>query len=498
MKISPFFLAFFLYPLQAMAAPIWISNVVLVSPERLDQIVPGSVLIDQERIVRVERSPDARAPDNARVIDGQGYYLTPGLIDSHVHLQSIPGMSMEQPEQMTAMADAYYAQLPRSFLYFGYTSVIDLAVKDRSFINRVKQAPLHPDIYDCSAPLVMANGYPSNYAPLATRYRDFPNFIIDPAQPANIPAHFDPADYTPAKNVARIKADHGICVKTHFERGFGSARNLPVMRPAILAQVRVAASAQQLVLITHGNSLEAQQFAVDGGVDVLAHGLWHWGALNKATELPGEIRQLLDRVVVRGTGYQPTMQVLHGLNAYLDPAYLQQPVLGKLLPPAMLAWLATPAGQWFRQEVAGDDTDAQALQAMQAPLWRQRQVVAYLASKDANFVFGSDTPSSPTYGNIPGLNGYLEMQRLHEAGLSLAQVFKAATLNNARTFRLERDLGTIEAGKVANLLLMKISPLDDIKAYDSIDTVWVRGRPVRRDSLTVQDQAPARASAKDL
>lgn len=475
-----------LFCAQAWAAQTWITNVKLVSPEKLDRIETGSVLIEDERIVRVERGAGKKAPAGARRIDGKGQYLTPGLIDSHVHLFSIPGMSFEQADQKKTMAAEYFAQLPRSFLYYGYTTVIDLAALRRDLIDQVKAAPLHPDIYDCGAPLVFANGYPSNYAPPETRFQMFSNFIYDPAQADKIPARFKPEDYTPAKGVARAKAEGAICVKTHFEHGFGTMRNLPVMSPAVYADVRAAASKDGLVLITHGNSFEAQTFAVNGGVDVLAHGMWNWGQLDKEKELPAEIKQLLDKIAERRIGFQATMQVLHGINAYFEPSYLNNPALAKLLPPAMLAWLKTPEGQWFKQELAENETDAEALKGMEAPLRRQQQVVAYLAGKDANFVFGTDTPSSPTYGNIPGLNGYLEMQDLHNAGLSLAQLFKAATINNARTFRIDAQVGTIEAGKVANLVLMKMSPLDDIRAYDSIDTVWVRGKQAARGSLAVK------------
>jgi imidazolonepropionase-like amidohydrolase len=75
------------------------------------------------------------------------------------------------------------------------------------------------------------------------------------------------------------------------------------------------------------------------------------------------------------------------------------------------------------------------------------------------------------------------MQRLHEAGLSLAQVFRAATISNARAFNIDGQVGTIEVGKRANLLLMKQSPLESIAAYDSIGTVWVGGRQVARAAL---------------
>jgi imidazolonepropionase-like amidohydrolase len=89
----------------------------------------------------------------------------------------------------------------------------------------------------------------------------------------------------------------------------------------------------------------------------------------------------------------------------------------------------------------------------------------------------------PSYGNLPGLNGYLEMRQLRKAGLSLAQIFQAATINNAREFKIDSQVGTIEPGKIANLILLKESPLEKVDAYDSIVTVWVHGRPMSRDSL---------------
>jgi imidazolonepropionase-like amidohydrolase len=113
------------------------------------------------------------------------------------------------------------------------------------------------------------------------------------------------------------------------------------------------------------------------------------------------------------------------------------------------------------------------------PLRRVPQVVAYLACKDANFLFGTGTPSSPTYGNRPGLNGYLEMQQLQKARSSLAQILKAATINNARMFKIDSQIGIIQPGKIANLVLLTKSPLESVDAYCSIATVWVRGKSRR-------------------
>jgi hypothetical protein len=186
----------------------------------------------------------------------------------------------------------------------------------------------------------------------------------------------------------------------------------------VLAEIRKAATRAGLVLMMHANSLEAQKFAVDGDADVVAHGLWNWGDLDEQTELPAEISRLLDLVVQKRIGYQPTIQVMQGLRAYFDPEYLTMKAIPKVIPAEMLAWFNSSEGKWFKREIAEDSApDAAVLQGFdQGPLRRVRQLVAYLASKDANFLFGTDTPSGPTYGNLPGVNGYLEMQQLQRAG----------------------------------------------------------------------------------
>ena len=477
--------ALFSNAFAAGSSALWITNVKLVSPEKLDRIDSGSVLIEGGKIVAVQRGGKQRLPAGATRVDGKGYFLTPGLIDSHVHLHGVPGMSLEQPKAMPAMAGAYYKQLPRSFLYYGYTTVIDLALADRAIIADFTSAPLHPDVVHCGEPLVFANGYPMSYFAPGKRFEAFQNIIYDPAQAAAIPSHFSAQAYSAAAGVARVKEGGGRCVKTHFERGYGRERNLPVMGAGVLADVRAAATKHDLVLVMHANGFEGQQFAVNGKVDVLAHGMWKWEKFDRSNELPVEMTNLLDTIAARGIGYQATMQVLSGLRAQFDPAYLTNPGVRKVVPASLVAWYGTPEGKWFKAEMAeGEHDDEEVFKGFEAPLAKLRKIVGYLARKDANFVLGTDTPSSPTYGNLPGLNGYLEMQHLHEAGLSLAQVFKAATMNNARTFKIDKQVGTIEVGKSANLLLMKISPLASIRAYDSIETVWVRGEQVARESLS--------------
>jgi imidazolonepropionase-like amidohydrolase len=480
----------------------WITDAIIISPENLDYIEKGSVLIEGGHIARVERTQKTKRPDGAIVVSGNGQYLIPGLMDSHVHLSSIPGMGMI-PDQVKldeplaksyakheALVQAYLKQLPRSYLYYGYTTLVDLVAPFPQELNDFRREPLHPDLYDCNPSMPFANGYPMSYAPPDVRFELFPNFIYDPKQAASIPPEFKPEDHTPAADVARVKNAGGICVKTFFERGFGSVRNLPVMGPDVLSEIRRAATANGLVLMIHANSFEAQRFAVDGNVDVIAHGMWNWGDLDKTPELPDEIKQLLDRIAEKRIGYQPTIQVLYGLMAYFEPDYLGTKGVAEVVPKEMLDWFESPEGKSFGKELnPGGQPDAAIIRGFeQGPVRRVRQVVAYLASKDTNFLFGTDTPSAPTYGNLPGLNGLLEMKQLQRAGMSLKQIFRAATISNAREFQLESQIGTIEPGKVANLVLMTKNPLESIAAYDTITTVFVHGKPILRKDLAADSK----------
>jgi imidazolonepropionase-like amidohydrolase len=99
-----------------------------------------------------------------------------------------------------------------------------------------------------------------------------------------------------------------------------------------------------------------------------------------------------------------------------------------------------------------------------------------MAQHHARLLFGTDTPSSPTYANPPGLNAWLEMRHLADAGMTPAQIFQAATLSNARALKLDREIGTVQVGKRANPLLVRADPRRTIEAYQEIAKVILDGR----------------------
>jgi imidazolonepropionase-like amidohydrolase len=317
--------------------------------------------------------------------------------------------------------------------------------------------------------------------------------LIEPGTEA--PAGIDPTMHTPAAVVTRMKADGAICVKTFFERGFGSARNLPVPKLETIRELVRAAHAAGLPVLIHANSSDAQAFAVEAGVDIVAHGLWNWrDTPGTSTEVTPEVKKILDGVLAGNLGWQPTIQVLYGERDLFNTTFLADPQLAQVLPASLIEWYRTPEGQWFHDTLAQGDTELKGKDPKTAEdivfrdyatwIGRGEHSTSYLATRGARLLFGTDTPSAPTYANPPGLNGWLEMQRLVDANVTPAQIFQAATLSNARAMKLDGEIGTVSVGKKANLLLLRADPTQTVQAYSGIVKVILGGRVLEPASLS--------------
>jgi imidazolonepropionase-like amidohydrolase len=111
----------------APAADLTIEHVTIVSPERAEPVPNATVVIRDDRIAAITTGWRRRAPAaNSALIEGKGLYLTPGLIDSHVHLSDVPGMNFKDEQAHPDLVEAARAQFPRSYLLYGYTTIVDL------------------------------------------------------------------------------------------------------------------------------------------------------------------------------------------------------------------------------------------------------------------------------------------------------------------------------------------------------------------------------------
>jgi imidazolonepropionase-like amidohydrolase len=450
-----------------------ISNVTVVSPERAQPLEHAYVRILDGRISELSTRPLRGAPQ----IDGTDRYLIPGLIDSHVHLAVPPGfpsaMTAQQAAAHPKTVAAALEQDPRSYLFFGFTTVVDL-VGSAERTTQWNAREVRPDAYFCGAAAII-NGQ--------IRYAHFPYFSYDVPVEQRIPPVVDPARHTPEAVVAHLAADGAICVKTIYERGF--TPTVEEVRALV-----TAAHARDMPVFIHANRKRAQAFAVAAGVDVIAHGMWRDPGEDAA--LDAEAREVLAAIVRDGIGYQPTTQVIAGLLDMLSTDYLARPDVADAYPVALIDVYARQGAAGTPEHLRSADIELQP--RLRGTIGRATEVTRILAEADAYLLFGSDTPSDLIYTNPPGLNGRLEMNNWVAAGVSEKQLFRALTIDNARLLRLERQLGTVEPGKVANLLLLRADPLQSVEAYDTIETVFLHGRPIPRAVLSARKASAVSAN----
>jgi len=473
---------------------VWIRDVTLISPERDQPIPHAHVVVRNGRIVSVGQESPRGADVRVAIVQGSEKFLMPGLIDGHVHLAGVPGLLPEHEAANPKIAEAYVAQLPRSYLYFGFTTVVDLNVINRAAVDRIKNAELGPVVFDCDNALALANGYPMVYLPKDVRFDRYRNFLHDPRQAAAIPDRFRPEDHTPAAAVERVANAGGVCVKAHYESGFGQLRGrLPVPTPDLMRDVRDASHRRGLPLLLHANSLTAHRFAADVPVDAVVHGLWNWGESDAdRNTLPASVKTVLEAERKSGIGMMPTVRVIGGLADLFTSDFLDDPQLARVLPGDLIKWYRTSDGQWFARETAGPEKlSADRMRKILLDVQRRGERAAAQFVRDGGrLLFGSDTPSAPTFANPPGYNGFLELRALEAVGIPAGQLLQAATLENARFFNLSRDYGTIEPGKMANLLLLNANPLSSVAALDSIETVIVKGKVIPRKTLGARQDVP--------
>lgn len=93
---------------------------------------------------------------------------------------------------------------------------------------------------------------------------------------------------------------------------------------------------------------------------------------------------------------------------------------------------------------------------------------------DAGVKFGFGTDSGPPR-RFPGFFEHWEMELMAEAGLTPEQIIAAATKNSAEFLGVSKDLGTLQAGKWADLIVLTRNPIENIRNVRSIDTVMIAG-----------------------
>lgn len=469
-----------------------ITNAVLISGQEAVPVRNSWIRV-RDGLITVVGTGLSDGTDGLR-IDADGRYLIPGLIDSHVHLYHATGLKRKYTNDYEELYKDYMAQQPRSFLYYGFTSVVELNA-DSAANARFLAAPAHPRLFHCGQGVVLSNGFMSLEVPPGQLDQAYPGYLVDHYRTAESPGNTDP-ERTPSAAVDHVIAAGGRCVKIYYEEAMwwpGGAPAFELPTPQIMKDLVAIAHAHNLPVLLHATTPTGHRFGLEIGVDILAHGIWEWpNQPFDAPEPDTEIWHVAEAIAGSDIWLQPTLSTIRNTGSLFDPDLLDSAGWKHAVPDAYMHYLRNDA-QAQRADflamfapVFPEGSTPETLPALQKAFQaRYKRLIVNMIDRGANLLFATDTAVGGFgWASPPGLAGFWEIREWANAGVSLADIFAALTVNNAVALRLADEIGTIEPGKRADMLLLRENPLENAEAYDSIELVIVGGKRIARTSLS--------------
>jgi cytosine/adenosine deaminase-related metal-dependent hydrolase len=418
-----------------------------------------TIVIDSGRIVSVVPDGDGGVPLAERVIDAAGRLVTPGFIDVHHHTGTILGDSVTAGggdiERLTMMPDSirtYRERFARAYLPWGVTTVREAGGDDRYLEMRtawMKPVPWAPDFYACGGALVSHEegrvpyaGHNEVMSPedAAARVRGYHDLGIEyiklywRLREPELVAALDEANRLGMHAFAHI--DFGIVsIGRALDLGVRDFAHAYTLARSVLSGEEIAdVWENETQAMLHGRpdaaffvqSFEMQRRLGRDNPDMLA---------------------LIDRMASLGATMTPTLHVF--ANAY-------------------------PGLSWFRSPPKGKFNDTSELETEIIDRGREgfailQSCVKAMCDRGIRLNLGTDCQD-------PGRAALSEILLLHECGIPMADVLRIATINGARTMHVDDQVGSIEPGKKAHLIIFDENPLDDPRAV-------LNGRTVIKDGV---------------
>lgn len=398
---------------------------VSVLPMDTDAVLSDqTVVVADGKIASISSSGTAKVPAGAVKIDGKGKYLMPGLGELHAH---IPG------------GNAPDADVERTlFLYVanGVTTIRGMLGHPRHLVYRERVAKgdvLGPRIYT-SGPSF--NGNTAKTPEAATA------MVIEQQKAGYDLLKIHPGVPRDAFDAMAAKADElKMPFAGHVPQAVGLAR-------ALEAKYRSIDHLDGYVEALVPDASASQTF----GVNLAA----------QADE--SRIPALVKATRAAGTWQVPTEILLVNWLNDVDPQTMAAWPEMKYVPPQTLTnWIAQKQGMAAKYP----QTDRQKLLAL------RRKIIKALHDGGVPFALGSDAPQT---WNVPGFSAHRELGALVAAGLTPYQALKSGTANVGTYFGTQASVGTVAAGKRADLVLLDANPLTDIANSSRIAGVMVNGR----------------------
>jgi imidazolonepropionase-like amidohydrolase len=412
-----------------------------------------TVVITGDHITALGRSATVRVPTNALVIDASGKFLIPGMWDMHGHLHG---------------PSSYLPGIPHLSLLIanGVTGLRD-AASPMQFLEEIRR--MRKEIADGTllGPRIVAAG------PLVDGPKPiFPNSIAVSNERegrlavTSIKQHG--ADFVKVYNLLPRNAHFAIAAEAMRQHipFFG---HVPISVSAAEASDAGQASIEHLTgVLLACSSREAEIRKADEAGEPWSE-LMHT-ILETYSEEKAEA--LLARFKRNHTWQCPTLVWLHHGMSLADKSAFNEARL-KFIPAAVKE-------EWSHERrferLIADGNSATYKQYVQ----KQADIVAAMQRAGVELLAGTDMPRPFL---LPGFSLQDELVLLVEAGLTPMEAMKAATINPARFLGKEKELGTVEVGKLADLVLLDANPLRDIRNTQKVNAVVVNGRLLDRKAL---------------
>ncbi len=420
---------------QPLAPVIVIRGATLIDGNGGEPVDDTTVVIDGGRIVAVG-DPSLPAPAGAVLIDARGQYLVPGLMDMHVHLRG--GGSRRDGGSVTPEQERAGIRGLHSYLYSGVTTIYDAGNRS-AFIFRLRAKErageiVSPRIFATGGTVASPNGHGGPYLVEAW-----------PRDRAVLDEHI-----ATGPDILKIGQDeHGWMMRPLINQ-------LPV---DLLEKIVRHYHAQGIRSTIHVSTERTAWEAIDAGVDTLAHPVIQAPVSDAYVEM----------MAVRRIPTVSTLTIGEAASRLVErPEHLDQWLYRDTVEPKEIERLKT------EQRARERENGRTGWMKVMTPIAQENLRRLHAVGKDI-VVCGTDQFSGPAV--------HRELELLVEGGIPPADVIVIATRNAARFLGRLDDLGTIEPGKLADLVLLDADPTVSVDHLKRIVTVIKDGQVVDRSTL---------------
>jgi len=417
-------------PLSGQAS-LLIENVTLIDGTGRPAVPNAWVLVEGDRITRVAVR-EIEAPRDSRRIDGSGKFLIPGLMDMHIHLSG--GRGRGGPDEGAGTRALH------GFLYSGFTSVFDAGNNpDYIFGLRTRERAgqmVAPRIFATGGVVTAPGGHGGGAG--ATLVDEWPGDmpLLD----------------------AHIEREPDLVKLTFDEHGWGTRPLIPLLDPGLMAEIGRYFNEHGIRTTVHiSHEFRARQ-AIEAGINTLAHPIIQGPVSDGFVSLMAATKVPMVSTLTIGEGYSRLVE---------HPEFLDRPIYQAVYEPEVLEQLRTTVRDAYAAR-----TWTTWMKVM-TPVAQEN--LRLIVEAGGVIVLGSDQSTGPA--------SHRELELMVEGGIPALEAIRIGTLNAAIFMGRERELGSIEEGKLADLVLLSADPLEDISHTQDIDLVIKGGKIVDRSAL---------------